>query len=111
MTKEEAIKYLSNLHKGKTLTIDELEAIDIAIHSLSVNIPAGLDEAARRYVTPPNALGIRTFKAGAEWMARKGWTFEAHKGSFGICFDGSIDELLDTLQYNDKLIVQIRKER
>ena len=44
MTKEEAIRFLSSLHKDRTLTVDELEAIDIAIRSLSVLVPQGLDD-------------------------------------------------------------------
>lgn len=39
------------------------------INSLqSEQLSEDLEEAARRYVTPPNALGIRTFIAGAEWQ-------------------------------------------
>lgn len=44
------------------------------------SLPSNLDEAARRYVTPPNALGIRTFKAGAEWMAEQLKNMKAKKG-------------------------------
>ena len=78
MTKEEALKAFRS-HKIWDLmdnfTTDELQEMIDAIVS-TPSLPSDLDEAARRYVTPPNALGIRTFKAGAEWMAGQGETRE-----------------------------------
>lgn len=50
------------------------------------------------------------FIAGAEWAFRQGWTFDAHKGAFGICFDGNIDNLLDSLKDKEEVTVQIRKK-
>lgn len=72
MTKKDAIKYLQQLYpNGGHCWLDEqrIEAIDMAIKALQEEPVSGeLEEAARRYVTPPCALGIKTFKAGANWQ-------------------------------------------
>lgn len=76
-----------------------------------------LEEAAKRYAediwlsgTSWQEAARQTFIAGAEWAFKQGWTFDAHKGTFGICFDGNIDNLLDRLKDKEEVTVQIRKK-
>lgn len=92
------------------------EAIDVAIGVLPEE-EASLDEAAKRYAEDIWLYGASwkeaarlSFIAGAQWAVRQGWTFDAHKGAFGICFDGNIDNLLDSLKDKEEVTVQIRKK-
>lgn len=53
---------------------------------------------------------VEGFIAGAKWAMEQGFTYEAHKGAFGLCCDSCIDGLLDSLQDGEKVIIQIRKK-
>lgn len=52
-------------HNGKEVHGDVAYSI---IKKQQEPVSEELEEAARRYVTPPCALGIKTFKAGANWQ-------------------------------------------
>ena len=86
MTKEEAIEHLKliRLNAGMTGAESFKEALDLAIVSLSLpSLPSGLDEAAEEYVKDygyteddykrERIIAEEHFKAGAEWMAWRGW--------------------------------------
>lgn len=97
MTKEEAIEHLKliRLNAGMTGAESFKEALDLAIVSLSQpSLPSDLNEAAEEYAynnwedndyhtgasegLPFDAIGHteKCFRAGAEWMAGQGITFE-----------------------------------
>lgn len=92
------------------------------LDTLSEESDKSLEEATENYIAPiENKEGLYyinycgkdikdAFIAGAEWAFGQGWTFEAHKGAFGICFDGNIDNLLDSLKDEEEVTVQIRKK-
>lgn len=87
MTREEQIIKYANSFKGKGIESDELkEIIRLAIidgakwadaHPQESSLPDNLDEAAHKYADsedptcPCEECLIKTFKAGAEWMAKQ----------------------------------------
>lgn len=107
------------------------EAIKIAIEVLSqLSLPSDLDEAAEEYALdvkakPYGNLVKDAFKAGAEWMAKQGYSYEDKvylleggdtyesypeldgEGE-GQCIDKAVK--VGYLKVGDKVIVQIRKK-
>ena len=85
MTQEEKLTKLRQLadamyHAAQNMSTDASrlhKAMDkwwqFVNHELNEEEPVSesLEEAARKYVTPPCALGIRTFKAGANWREKQ----------------------------------------
>lgn len=82
------------------------------------SLPSNLDEAAEKFAHfydngTCDGVAQECFKAGAEWMAGQGQTFET------IMQEDDVDELVPTCpdMYNygyscgDKVIVQIRKKQ
>ena len=118
MTREECIALLDRYANYDGMGIPNLtgckEAMKKAVELLSAKPDKSLEEAAEKYCEKINhrqtTIITDSFKAGAEWAFRQGWTFEAHKGAFGICFDGNIDKLLESLKDNEEVTVQIRKK-
>lgn len=86
MTDKERIKHLETLGWGMYNAAQNLTTDASSLHKAMnkwwqfVNhelqeeetVSEDLEEAARKYVTPPCALGIRTFKAGANWREKQG---------------------------------------
>ncbi len=116
--------YLDNSEQalGYGLALDDIGQF---LDTLSEEPNKSLEEAAEEYgkaqygrkasLLPDRCRGcyapiVYAFKAGAEWAFMQGWTFNAHKGDFGICFDGSIDNLLDSLKDDEEVTIQIRKK-
>lgn len=130
MTREEIIEAIQNDNMMPFLQDWEArDVVDFVLKNIQPSLPDGLEEAADKqafiespysWESQPGTFGstplflmsnIRSaFKAGAEWAFRQGWTFDAHKGAFGICFDGNIDNLLDSLKDKEEVTVQIRKK-
>lgn len=52
--------------KAKDLKRNTIEVKEVDLDFTKEPVSGELEEAARRYVTPPCALGIKTFKAGAQ---------------------------------------------
>ena len=80
-------------------------------------VPQGLDEAAEEYANDEMMSGLaeRAFKAGAKWMAERGWHEEAViKGSNDIVWlNYNVELPIDLAKYfkdGDKVIVQVRKK-
>ena len=88
----------------------------------NISLPSNLDEAAEKTsqsaYSEPTADGFakrsffkRGFKAGAEWMAGQGQTFEAHVDN-GCAIASGVElpfVLWDTYEDGDVLKVQLRK--
>lgn len=118
MTREEArltlqdnFGYLSQEHPRI------LEALRVALDALPI-LPSNLDEAARKYADescfddPEFTATMLAFKAGAEWMAGQGASFNTKVG----WIDGPTildwpDDILDKFEMGDEVIVQIRKKQ
>lgn len=97
------------------------EAFDVCIKLLQSFLPSNLDEAAEvgwdayynsdKFPSDPCAQsGYKTgFKAGAEWMAGQGETFNGYISMKGkrslIAIEGKSE-----YKFGDKVIVQIRKK-
>jgi len=126
MTREETISNLKAYLNGDTAIgniIPLRSVLESAIRCLETSLPANLDEAAGNYaieVVPDNFIpdegnGYKAaytlpdikdaFKAGAEWMAELGESFETEISNIGML---SLPEL--NIQAGDKVIVQIRKK-
>ena len=136
MTKEEAKNILEKFIKGcegddfnllMTLNDEEIfDAIKVGINSLSV-LPSNLDEAAEEYadynsqrwhedgdVYYDHSKIVDAFKAGAEWMARQGYTVDG----IVICdkeltrgYKDIVMSIPDELKVDDKVTIQIRKRQ
>lgn len=134
MTKEEArltlqenYGLLTFEHPGRIT-----EALKVALETLSKsNLPSNFDNAAelsandammkRQFPSVVYNTGLKCFdhsdlmkqfKAGAEWMAGQGQTFEAHVDN-GCAFASGVKLpfiLWDTYEDGDVLKVQIRKK-
>lgn len=101
------------------------EALKVAIEALSQpSLPSDLGEAAKEYLRQYNESEYGnggddwdddiciTFKAGAEWMAGQGASFNTKVG----WIDGPTildwpDDILDKFEMGDEVIVQIRKKQ
>ena len=77
---EDRLKRLESIKNERRLTTAELGDIACCKQTLAFidslqeePVSEDLEEAARRFVTPPCALGIRTFKAGAKWQKTHLW--------------------------------------
>ena len=83
MTKEEAIETLKRMSPLSSALMPSpqqaIDAVNMAIAALSIELPQGLDEAAEKY--SENILANNedlqdaiedAFKEGAEWMAKQG---------------------------------------
>jgi hypothetical protein len=129
MDKEEAKEYLDNYRKMYAELAPEsfLEALDIMLNEPS--LPSNLDEAVNGVM--PISYGslevdcyggsepvysreqmVEMFKAGAEWMAGQGASFNTKVG----WIDGPTvldwpDDILDKFKMGDEVIVQIRKKQ
>lgn len=141
MTKEEAVEIVSYVkdnvvEAGPSCEYGQKEieeALDILLYEVANHsIPAGLDEAAKEYGKrqglEEKPYAIKHFKAGAEWMAGQGISFEEEACSlydngepagYGF-YDTSIFECKEhpsdheiisnlSLKDGDKVIIQIRK--
>ena len=120
MTKEDAIKVLSeSIHDGSKVPWDKIvEAVHLSIESLSgPSLPSNLDEVANNYgrnirLGYPRVMDetdkyiCNAFKAGAEWMAEQGETFETEISNIGMLQLPKIN-----IQSGDKVIIQIRKKK
>ena len=122
MTKEEAKKILACRGNGYSEE-DFNDAIEVAFNCIP-SLPSNLDEAAGKYANrgfSSNAdpyeetIAYRAdkdaFKAGAEWMAGQGASYNTEVG----WIDGPTvldwpDDILDGFEMGDKVIVQIRKK-
>ena len=94
MTNEEAIENIKLIRFNAVITNAKSfkDALDMAIEALSKpELPSNLDEAAEKYENKTNPTCtceeclIKSFKAGAEWMA----------GQFQK-IDGSLDDWYET---------------
>ena len=124
MTQEEALKILrkdslSNL-VGYYSSEELQEVIDIVVSQPS--LPSNLDESANNYGVDirfeyPRVMDetdkyiYNAFKAGAEWMAGQGETFNGYISLKGKRSLIAIEGKSDTCEFGDKVIVQIRKKQ
>ena len=126
MNKEEAIKILNDYMGGKIdpESTELYQAIELAVDILESqpSLPSNLDEAANNYgidirLGYPRVMDetdkyiYNAFKAGAEWMAGQGASFNTKVG----WIDGPTildwpDDILDKFEMGDKVVVQIRKK-
>ena len=131
MTREEAIKTLKSNYPSSCYTMLR-EAVDIAIEALSQHsLPSNLDEAAidaaqldmqdRQIMEATNDERLRYsrifrrgFKAGAEWTAEQGVSFDTEMSwldSFGFQIGWPENtSIFDCFNPGDKVVVQIRKK-
>ena len=125
MTKEDVIEILERFVLGAK-PCSQREIVDACASAYrmlkeQLSLPSNLDEAAKEYMRnyiPFDQCDsrdiIRTFKAGAEWMAGQGVTIEAVIGmateeiSINVS-QQTLDEL--NLCPGDKVVVQIRKKQ
>ena len=124
MTKEDVIEILERFVLGAK-PCSQIEIIDACASAYRMlkeqpSLPSNLDEAAKEYMRnyiPFDQCDsrdiIRTFKAGAEWMAGQGVTKEAVIGM--ATEEISINVSQETLNEldlcpGDKVVVQIRKK-
>ena len=126
MTKEEAIEILKRMSPLSNALMPSpqqaIDAVNMAIEALSVELPAGLDEAAekwkeehfrREYYQIPKDAMSRSFKAGAEWMAGQGESHETEIVS-RVTGNGLLPAVTclvnKSYKEGDKVVVQIRKK-
>lgn len=135
MTKEKAIKTLQEIVDGNW-DGQSVEAIQYAINALSQpSLPSNLDEAAEKYANKeypdeascgqwgtgdyeppvdmeyPREVAKDSFKAGAEWMAGQGASYQAVISADKTIPVLPMKDVSDMgLDYGDKVIVQIRKK-
>ena len=123
MTKEDVIEILERFVLGAK-PCSQIEIIDACASAYRMlkeqpSLPSNLDEAAKEYMRnyiPFDQCDsrdiIRTFKAGAEWMAGQGVTKEAVIGMATEEISINVSqETLDELELcpGDNVVVQIRK--
>lgn len=135
MTKEEAIENIKLIRFNAAITNANSfkEALDMAIEALSQqpSLPSNLDKAAEKYakencenyvdeedgVTYIEEALRNTFKAGAEWMAGQGKSFDGIVRDDGfVDFDKYGSSMMipsNTPYFNngEKVIIQIRKKQ
>lgn len=120
MTRVEAIDYLDNYRKMYADLAPEkfLEALDILLSEYE--LPKNMDEAMDKNFETMEVLEHENifeethhniFKAGAEWLAEQGTSFDTKVG----WIDGPTildwpDDILDKFEMGDEVIVQIRKK-
>lgn len=120
MTKEEALKAFRSytvLNLMDNFTTDELQEMIDAIVS-TPSLPSDIDEAAEEYFEQynymPKGFVVDAFKAGAEWMAGQGESFDTEMSwldSFGFQIGWPEDtSIFDCFNPGDKVVVQIRKK-
>lgn len=123
MTKEETFAYIKAYLDGDTAVgniIPLRSVLESAIKYLSEpSLPSNLDEAAEKY---ERSIGSQdycyldvedAFKAGAEWVAGQGQTFEAHVDN-GCAIASGVKlpfVLWNTYEDGDVLKVQIQKKQ
>lgn len=129
MTRAEAIQTLQANAKLLHFEHPHLgikEAIEVVIEALSrTSLPSGLDEAAEQYadynsrrwhedgdVYYDHSKILEAFKAGAEWMTRRGETIEGEvmkdiKNNLVVIAKGFSGK---NAVFGDKVTVQIRKK-
>ena len=121
MTQEECIALLKRYAEYDGMGIPNLagcrEAMRMAVELLSKSsLPSNLDEAAEKYSETFEDLQDAiedAFKAGAEWVAGQGQTFEAHVDN-GCAVASGVKlpfVLWNTYEDGDVLKVQIRKKQ
>lgn len=125
MTQEDLIKHLHEALNSVDITFPYRYVFVEAIEALSqLSLPSDLDEAAEKYAnrgissnsdpyeeTTTYQANKDAFKAGAEWMAGQGASFNTKVG----WIDGPTildwpDDILDKFELGDDVIVQIRKK-
>lgn len=127
MTKEEIIQAIFDDKMMPFIQPDQLaQIVDFVIKNYTPSLPSDLDEAALKelqvYLPQGNgpdgiyyfiaAQMLAMYKAGAEWMAEKGASFNTKVG----WIDGPTildwpDDILDKFEMGDDVIVQIRKKQ
>lgn len=119
MTKEEIIKALQEIVDGNWNS-QSVEAIQYAIDAISkLSLPSNFDEAVGEYLELPeinssnqweDLMIYDAFKAGAEWMAEQGVSYQDIISANKTIPVLSMKDVSDMgLDYGDKVIVQIRK--
>lgn len=106
-------------HDGRRFCWNQVELIPEPIDEFKSSLPSNLDEAAEEFASNDWLYGgvwheaqRQTFKAGAEWMARQGASFNTKVG----WLDGPTildwpDDILDKFEMGDEVTVQIRKRQ
>lgn len=120
MTQEEIIQAITDDKTMPFIQPEQLARIvDFVIKNYQPSLPSNLDEAAHKYADGENPTCpceeclIKTFKAGAEWMAGQGVTIS---GFITGCDDHLSLETEDYLPIDspfddmEDVIVQIRKK-
>jgi len=122
MEKEEAIKILNDYMGGKIdpESTELYHAIELVvdIFESQPSLPTdNLDEAAVNCTYCEHAYARESFKEGAEWMAKQGYTQEeiVEDKSLGLGYGvlpgvTPIINLPDSFKPGDKVIVQVRKK-
>lgn len=120
---ERYIKHYEKLNRdefknGELYICQELLSFIKSLQQEQPSLPSNVDEAAFAYgnrdgitAAQSHAMSI-DFKAGAEWMAGRGQTFEAHVDN-GCAIASGVKlpfVLWDTYEDGDVLKVQIRKK-
>ena len=127
MTREEIIRAISDDKMMPFIQPDQLaQIVAFVIKNYQPSLPSDLDEAARKYgheepilpeyyndgdIPDYERWTAEAFKAGAEWMAGQGASFNTKVG----WIDGPTildwpDDILDKFEMGDEVIVQIRKK-
>lgn len=126
MTQEEIIRAITDDKTMPFIQPEQLAGIvDFVIKNYQPSLPSNLDEAAHKYADGENPTCpceeclIKTFKAGAEWIARQGITVEGDiEGNWRNQEDAPYEIYVtsdclpkDTeFKFGDKVVVQIRKK-
>ena len=127
MTREQIINQYISVYEGHAMEKEELEIMlngfaDDIVNNLQPSLPDNLDEAAEEYLKyhKLETASIRklsmyrslAFKAGAEWMAGKGYTVDG----IVICdkeltrgYKDIVMSIPDELKVDDEVTIQIRK--
>lgn len=121
MTREEALNVLLEI---RPCIIDNAQedALDIAIDALSkLSLPSGLDEAAKKCVASIIyehgcydgdfliSVCEDIFKAGAEWMAGQGETYDCRVLLNGLSQYKIVQQTVKSFKPDEIVTVQIRK--
>lgn len=103
MNREQIINQYISVYEGHAMEKEELEIMlnrfaDDIVNNLQPSLPTNLDEAAEKYAKPyhDKMAVVKGFKAGAEWMAGHGETFD------GIVRD---DGFVDFDKYGSSMMI------
>ena len=108
-------RYHDPINQGISQELNEILSIIASLQQGQPSLPSNLDEAAEEIVKDWLAYGDGEYKklvkAGAEWMANQGETFNGYISIKGKRSLIAIEGKSDICKFGDKVIVQIRKKQ